>query len=1528
VTTVTFEPDDWDTPVTVTVSCDAATSDRPVCASGNRFCDALNGRSETVVHSVSSSDSYYDSISVSSLSIAVDVVYDLTDPPRVSESRFNNLLNAIVVTFNRDSNRGGFTGSFSCQNVLDLSTSQIQSIFGRGASCSFPGDNLLKITFGSRATVLHNDEISLLDNVIQTSSSTASLFTMNETFIVGLPLSPTIPSVTLSASSSSVGVCDDLTLDASSSSGSGGRAMSYNFSVVSGNGFSIYNVSEVLNSMNLLNGGRGKYRVVIPSEIMPRGALMIFKLEVSNFLNYKGSPQTTSVMKLGIPAPIISIQGSNPRLTTHSDALKLTATARLPSMSCISIDLSNAKMGFRWFEDSGLFTGDLEDTSRNPRILSIPEDSLEPLNTYSFRVIGYMMDSSVNNSAMVDVEVEQQAVVAQITGGSYQQFGRDLSFELDGSGSYDPDASSVSFYYSWTCQASSLTANCTKLAMVDNSSSLAVPALTLPVGDYVFTLFVSKNERNDTAQVDVEIVSGAPPVISITALTQDKYNSGDEFLSLTSSVTSSYTFSTIWSADSSDVANLFMSDGSYASSVSNKLSVVVALSILTEGDTYTLRLTATDSYGESSYSTVSLTMNEPPSSGDIDVTPKNGYALDTSFTFTATNWVDDDLPLTYIFGTTGVNSDATLDTTSLSPFGDERSDASYVGVTLSQGLNSTNYTVGCYTEVVDSYGATGSETASVRVRSKPLSVGELRNISEARARDSIDSNDADGAKQILSATTEGMGSTTDGTSSRRRQLLGANSDAQELRASVLANLWATYAITPITVSDVASLLSVLVGVVDTPVEVTYEVASGSNFFLQTLLRATIGANIGISSTSTDYVGSFLTYLFETPWFNETLSSSYVNAANVSNAIGLVSAAQLYNAYDGVGYALSEGDVDMFSYRTAASTLLDKSTIYLSGGGSSDTVTSAYFSANVSDLITASGESSLVSSDLLDLRITKLGTNLYAGVLKGTYNSQDAIVSRLDQKDEDLNGIVLLRSDVTMVDLSIQDSSVPMDISSFSSFKVTLAATVVFNTSFDAFDRTFSCGGSSDGVVIDLNCPITSDTHTCDHTTYGEGGAYYFEYTCPYVEPTCLYWDEATMDFEGNDCTLVSGYTSDAVTCECTRTGTFVLGANVTEPKFEAFTTPAPTSVPTSIPTPSPTHIPTPSPTDSPTYLPTYLPTSKPTSLPTNKPSLSPTNDPTKKPTPLPSLSPSFSPSFLPTMKPTSSPTLSPTTSPTSLPTNHPTLSPTTSPTLIPTPLPTTKPTMSPTLNPTVSSTASVAVEFDVTATGPPSTDDKTTLQSSIANATGVDESSVKNFVVSYTVSRRRLSPDDHRRLSTYTWTVNFDIQIDLSVVSSVSSSSDLASSVNTQLSSSTFENTLKNKLTTTISSVSAVVTVAATRSPSFVPLPAPTPVPLPAPTLSPVISGAGGSGSGMNGSSSSENASMTMLIVLLVVACVLIVVGIIFYKKYLDNQALKVSPHDVTTKKSHVNLFVDPQNSQPATEDDVAKMLGAQSAEV
>jgi hypothetical protein len=203
----------------------------------------------------------------------------------------------------------------------------VKKYFGTGATCSFTSTTALKITFGTSATVLPDvDEFGFKDLKLKTSISGASLYTMNETFTIKQPLTPTVPKISLAVSSTYVGICDDLTVYASTSSGSGGRAMTYNFSVVPGNSISsVYNVSEVLQALNEQNGGIGKNRVTIPSATMQKGSTMNFRLTATNFLGEVGQA-TISAKKLGFPAPVVAIQGSSSFTTTRSDAFTLQAS--------------------------------------------------------------------------------------------------------------------------------------------------------------------------------------------------------------------------------------------------------------------------------------------------------------------------------------------------------------------------------------------------------------------------------------------------------------------------------------------------------------------------------------------------------------------------------------------------------------------------------------------------------------------------------------------------------------------------------------------------------------------------------------------------------------------------------------------------------------------------------------------------------------------------------------------------------------------------------------------------------------------------------------------------------------------------------------------------------------------------------------------------------------------------------------------------------------------------------------------------
>ena len=79
---IVFTESTWNVPTLVAVAAAAPTHRRPICPSGNRFCDFIENRTEIIFHTSESSDPLYDSINVPNIKIRVSVSYDATDPPK------------------------------------------------------------------------------------------------------------------------------------------------------------------------------------------------------------------------------------------------------------------------------------------------------------------------------------------------------------------------------------------------------------------------------------------------------------------------------------------------------------------------------------------------------------------------------------------------------------------------------------------------------------------------------------------------------------------------------------------------------------------------------------------------------------------------------------------------------------------------------------------------------------------------------------------------------------------------------------------------------------------------------------------------------------------------------------------------------------------------------------------------------------------------------------------------------------------------------------------------------------------------------------------------------------------------------------------------------------------------------------------------------------------------------------------------------------------------------------------------------
>ena len=835
-------------------------------------------------------------------------------------------------------------------------------------------------------------------------------------------------------------------------------------------------------------------------------------------------------------------------------------------------------MTYVWTELSGKYKGSLATT--NPRILRIDEGQLLATEAYMFQCfVALESNTASNNSATVVVEVVKQDIIARIAGGAERTAGTDQALTLDASGSSDPDEMNSTWSYTWSCLNATSEAACTKsdgttaLVLAPNAT-LALPGLTLSEGTYEFSMLVKKDDRNDTVTTTIIVAGGSPPVVSIGDLSKAKYNPiANSYVSLDGSVSSVLGVkSTAWTQIDSSETGVFLPGSD------RRPRGVIKLSALTEGKTYTFRLTGADRDGQTSYAQVELVVNEKPSSGSLAVTPSRGYPFETDFTYLAESWVDADLPLAYKFVyTVGYAGDET-------PVADAQTSASFDCI-LPQGTEADNYTLTATVYVYDTYSAYSTASDTVRVLPAQLTTGQLANVSEALSKEALETKDPEACMQVLGATHKSLSGGSQGSDGRRRLL---ESTSSALRTSMLRSLEATYALSDITQANIDSMLSTVDGIVNAPNDLSAATAVDSMVFVNKLLRKSADEDIGISDVGTAYAGKALSYLLYSAIFNGSDVVTAMGANNVSDALAHLSEAQLYGSYAGLGYTVSSGVIHMNSVREEAQYLSGR-TIGVPGGNARFT-----FPSNISSSL------KVPMGDNVDARVATIDVDIYS------------------------SGFDWINSDVTQIEMTHEGA--PLRVSGLPSddpVLITLNAVEEIDTNFSAWVREGVCDHGLDNNTLTFDCPLGPHNYTCDFGEEGGvDGTYFVEFTCPGILPACLWWNDAEADWSGDGCE-VANYTSTNVTCECSHLTDFVLGQNVSAARVLT----SYTSSPTSLPSPAPTEVPT----SGPSIMPTPVPSSVPTPLPTTQAqSRAPTQLPT---TPSPTVSPTLIPTPLPTLGP-------------------------------------------------------------------------------------------------------------------------------------------------------------------------------------------------------------------------------------------------------------------------------------------------------
>ena len=687
--------------------------------------------------------------------------------PNATQAIFSNDGSYIIILYDSETNRGELSTHFSCDILFEFdgisSTSTCRWVDSATIHIligSSTGTGNQSIRPGSHIIVLGG---KLIQAKCLSSSCSYDKYNVRRRLTIQGPVSPITPTISISASNV-VGECDDISLDLSGSSGSGGRDwVNQSVSVIS---LSNENAT-LLNSLHThLIKIKSLTPAVVPNRLLSKGSSYNFVVKLCNFLN-QCSMGSKQIVVLNYAIPNVMILGSSLRSGVKKDALLLSSHAFVASCSG---DKMYSGLQYTWsISSNNVPQFGINSISKDPSKLLLPSYSLKSNTIYDISLSVTTKDSSLFSSTSVKVYVTVGNVFAIIEGGGARTMRIGESLVLNGLRSYDEDQEE-DLTYEWSCiQISPSYANdCNRAFSVDSllsDNTFPVYELT-PISSAInvqcmitLTIVDATLTRSSQATVSILILPSLSPVVSLNAPNLEAsgiMNAGSRLQLIGSlSVPSTTGGYAQWSIDDNNIdlsaisltpldasipvdisnSNPFSSTKMYLTLMENSLPVGISLTFTLTGQIQINSVTTT----QTSTSIVVL-INAPPTPGLFQVSPlRGGYALSTSFTFLATQWVDTELPLSYQFSYT---SNTMVDIVLIS-----KSSASYGVTKLISGSTENNYLLNCVAQIYDSLYANTSTSVAVEVQ--PTKITNSTEVARFISSSFLQLFNADSIKQSI-----------------------------------------------------------------------------------------------------------------------------------------------------------------------------------------------------------------------------------------------------------------------------------------------------------------------------------------------------------------------------------------------------------------------------------------------------------------------------------------------------------------------------------------------------------------------------------------------------------------------------------------------------------------------------------------------------------------------------------------------------------------------------------------------------------
>ena len=637
----------------------------------------------------------------------------------------------VAVIFDASTDKGKVSTTFSCAALFEFacastsscvwaSAREVHAFVSSAAGCAAV-DSPVSLTASAMIKAQCQSTSGSCDATSWPSASTSTVVRIAAPS-AGSAVSPTV----VIKAPSSIGACVPLTLDVSASSGNGGRAwLNPSIAVESSPTTNVTELQHFLSSVYTMSPP-----TAIDASLLNPDTTYNFVVKLCNFLGQCSTASKRVLVQSGA-IPSVSFEGSALRTVQRSSVLSITSDSSYTN--CDNV-VTRSGLSYQWtVSQGGTELLSLPSQSRDPSKLVIAANSLTANSLYDVRLQVTKLDTGKSNAASIQVFVQSGAIRAVVALGVSRSVRVGQSLSIDARASFDEDVAGVigaaaGLSFAWSCGQIT--------PVLSDSCDTIISAVTADASGGVYTARAAASAAHAVVQVKllvrdssgmrsaekvitVTVLPALAPVATLTAnvASSGVFNSNQE-LQLTGTVgfPAALNGSVAWSVDDTSAFSLALSAKSpltsaFAASTtaqSNTVYMVLAANSLPGRSSLTFSLTASlAGTGQTTVASVTVLVNAAPMPGKFVVTPPSGTEITDLFTFAASEWFDDNLPLQYQFGQVSLSGqDSTLRSKKESAFG---------VAALTAGASAAGFTVTCVVHVFDEHSASTRATFPVVV---------------------------------------------------------------------------------------------------------------------------------------------------------------------------------------------------------------------------------------------------------------------------------------------------------------------------------------------------------------------------------------------------------------------------------------------------------------------------------------------------------------------------------------------------------------------------------------------------------------------------------------------------------------------------------------------------------------------------------------------------------------------------------------------------------------------------------------------